>query len=89
MTDIKIDHNDLRMMYEYMLSNVDHINHLAKQGDAEAIIVQLNYRNFYRNKLNVHAQNEFVVSVQEFMKRDLTIATREILQNRFGHKLPR
>lgn len=66
-----------------------HINRLAKLGDALAIKLITAYRALYADQLNPIKQNEWMKICDDYCRRDLTITTRVILQDRFGHKAPK
>lgn len=72
---------------EWQRCNAHHIDHLAKNGDREAKKLIFTYRALYDHRTDVKLQNEFIHVVEEFIKRDLTITEREVLANRFGHKV--
>ena len=77
----------LQECIEWQRVNAHHIDRLAHQGDREANKLISVYRELYRHQLDVKLQNEFIVCCNEYAKRDLTITERDILADRFGHKV--
>lgn len=69
--------------------NSAHISRLAVLGDALAVKLVAAYRDLYDDKLNPHKQTEWMKICDDFCRRDLTLTTRVILQDRFGHKAPK
>jgi hypothetical protein len=74
---------------QWQRDNAPHIKRLADLGDKLAIKLIESYRESYRDQLNIFKQSEWMKVADEFCRRDLTIATREILQDRYGHKIPK
>lgn len=72
---------------EWQRCNAHHVDRLAKLGDREANKLISAYRALYDHQLDVNLQNEFMVCCNEFVKRDLTITERDVLANRYGHKV--
>jgi len=64
------------------------INRLAKLGDALARRLIEAYRALYDDRLNPAKQADWMAVADDYCRRDLTLATRAILQDRFGHKIP-
>ncbi len=73
---------------EWQRINAGHINRLAKLGDALAVRLIVAFKASYANQLDVYLQNEWMKVADDFCRRDLTITTRRILQDRFGVKIP-
>lgn len=61
-----------------------HINRLAKLGDGLALKLIESYRTLYADQLNPQKQTEWMKICDDFCRRDLTLTTREILQDRYG-----
>lgn len=66
----------------------DKINRLADQGDKLARKLVVAYHNLYDHKLDPELQTEWMLIADDYCRRDLTLVTRVILQDRFGHKAP-
>jgi hypothetical protein len=66
----------------------DKINRLADLGDALARRLVVAYHELHADRFNPVKQTEWVKIADDFCRRDLTITTRTILQDRFGHKAP-
>ena len=64
------------------------INRLAKLGDKLALKLITAYHELYRDRLNPFKQAEWMKICDDYCRRDLTLVTRVILQDRFGHKIP-
>jgi len=65
------------------------IKRLADQGDKLAIRLIAAYRALYVNKSDPYLQSEWMKVADDYCRRDLMLATRTILQDRFGHKEPK
>jgi len=81
------------MTYEetkwWLIENGPAIGRLAKQGDKLALrLIQAHYDHI-RNKLDPRLQDDLVKVADDYCRRDLTITTRVILQNRYGHRIPK
>lgn len=74
---------------EWQYVNKDKIGRLAKLGDKLALRLIQAYRALYANRTDVYLQSEWLSVADDFCRRDLTLTTRTILQNRYGHKIPR
>ena len=68
--------------------NAPLINRLAKLGDKLAKRLMLAYQQAYDDKLNIDKQSEWMKVADDFCRRELTLTTRRILQDRYGHKIP-
>lgn len=79
---------DLAMILDYLRCTGHRIGRLARLGDKESLIVEFTYRALYLDQKNPAKQDELIHVVKEFMARDLIKTEREILQNRYGHKVP-
>jgi hypothetical protein len=66
----------------------DKINRLADLGDALARRLVVAYHELYADRLNPYLQSEWQKIADDYCRRDLTVVTRVLLQDRFGHKLP-
>ena len=81
------------MTYEetkwWLIENGAAIGRLAKQGDKLALRLIQAHHDHIRNKLNPRLQDDLIKVADDFCRRDLTVVTRVILQNRYGHKVPR
>lgn len=72
----------------WQLTQWDKINRLADLGDALARRLVLAYHTLYAHQLDPKLQTEWMKVADDYCRRDLTITTRVILQDRFGHKAP-
>lgn len=70
----------------YLRHHGHYVGQLVKQGDALAKRVYDAYVAHHGDRINVFKQNELVVVVNEYIGRDLHIAERRVMQERFGHK---
>lgn len=66
----------------------DKINRLADQGDTLARKLVVAYHNLHAHQLDPKLQTEWMLIADDYCRRDLTIVTRVILADRFGHKVP-
>lgn len=66
----------------------DKINRLADRGDKLARKLVVAYHNLRASQLDPTLQTEWMLIADDYCRRDLTLATRVILQDRFGHKAP-
>lgn len=73
----------------WLRENGVHINRLAELGDALAVRLIAAYRALYAKQLDPYLQTEWMKICDDFVRRDLTMTTRTILQDRFGHKEPK
>lgn len=71
----------------YLRYQGEAIGKLVKLGDAEARGVYDAYVALYGDRTNIEKQNELLVRVEAYIKRDLTLTERAELQHRFGHKV--
>lgn len=78
-----------QMTLEWQRVQSENINRLALLGDALAIRLVEAYRALYANKTDPYLQSEWMKVCDDYCRRDLTITTRTILQDRFGHKAPK
>jgi hypothetical protein len=78
-----------QMTLEWQRVQSHKINRLAKLGDKLALRLIVAYRDLYADQLNPHKQNEWMLIADDFCRRDLTITTRTILADRYGHKEPK
>lgn len=72
----------------YVIEQGPKIGYLAKQGDKLALRLVKAHWDHIHDKLNPKLQTDFMKVADDYMRRDLTLTTRVILQNRFGHKAP-
>jgi hypothetical protein len=79
----------LAMTIEWQFCNSAKINRLAKLGDPLANRLITAYRALYASQLDPYLQSEWMKVCDDFCRRDLTLTTRTILQDRFGHKAPK
>jgi hypothetical protein len=77
-----------KMTLEWQRVNAGHINRLAKLGDALALRLVEAYRELFADQLNPEKQSEWMKVCDDYCRRDLTTATRRILQDKYGHKIP-
>jgi hypothetical protein len=77
------------MTLAWQRENAPQINQLAKEGDKLAIRLIEAYRALYAKKFDPYLQSEWMKICDDYFRRDLTIATRRILQDRFGYKIPK
>lgn len=73
---------------EWQRTQAGKIRRLAKLGDKLAQRLVAAYFALYDDKLNPEKQTEWMAVCDDYCRRDLTIVTRVLLQDRFGHKLP-
>lgn len=78
----------LQMTIEWQRCNCDKINRLAKLGDPLAMRLVIAYRELHVDQLNPFKQQEWMKVADDFCRRDLTLVTRVLLQDRYGHKPP-
>lgn len=74
---------------EWQYTQAPNINRLAKLGDKLAVRLVTAYRALYANKTDPYLQSEWMAVCDDYCRRDLTLTTRKILQDRFGHKAPK
>ncbi len=74
---------------EWQRCNAHHISRLAGLGDKLAHRLIDAYCALYANQLDPRLQAEWLRVADDYCRRDLTITTRTILQDRFGHKEPK
>lgn len=74
---------------EWQYTQAPNINRLAKLGDKLALRLVTAYRALYANKADPYLQSEWMKVADDYCRRDLMIATRKILGDRFGHKEPK
>lgn len=80
---------DFHSTMEWQRVNSEKINRLAKLGDALALRLIEAYRAAFADKLNTYLQDEWMKVCDDYCRRDLTLTTRTILQDRYGHKEPK
>jgi hypothetical protein len=73
---------------EWQRIQSDKIKRLAKFGDKLAKRLIDSYRILYADRLNPLKQQEWMKICDDYCRRDLTITTRALLGERFGHKIP-
>lgn len=73
---------------EWQRENAAYINRLAQQGDKLAKRLVEAYIAAHGSQKNEYLRSEWMKVCDDFCRRDLTLATRVLLQDRFGHKLP-
>lgn len=73
---------------EWQRVQSDRIKRLAKFGDKLAKRLIDAYRILYADRLNPLKQQEWLKICDDYCRRDLTITTRALLAERFGHKIP-
>lgn len=73
---------------EWQFCNREKIGRLAKLGDKLAKQLVEAYRALYDNRTNPILQHQWMRICDDYCRRDLTVVTRVILQDRFGHKIP-
>lgn len=78
-----------QMTLEWQRVQSANINRLARLGDELALRLIAAYRAAYVDQLNPYLQSEWMKVCDDYCRRDLTITTRTILQDRFGHKVPK
>lgn len=69
-------------------ANARKVRRLADLGDELASRLIVAYYALYGEQLNPKLQSEWHKIVEDYVRRDLTIAERKVLQERFGHKIP-
>jgi hypothetical protein len=80
---------DFQSTLEWQRVNADKISRLAKFGDKLAARLIVAYRELYADQLNPLKQSEWMKICDDYCRRDLTIVTRVLLQDRYGHKAPK
>lgn len=78
-----------QMTLEWQRVQSANINRLAKLGDELALRLIAAYRAAHADQLNPYLQSEWMKVCDDYCRRDLTLTTRKILQDRFGHKPPK
>ena len=73
----------------YLLDKGPTIGRLAKLGDKLAMRVIQAHWDWHKNKFDPWYQSELIKITHDYCVRSLTIATRTILQDRFGVHAPR
>ena len=68
--------------------NAHHIKRLAALGDKLANRLIMAYEALYADRINPDKQSEWMKICDDYCRRDLTMTTRRLLQDRFGHKIP-
>ena len=74
---------------EWQAVNARHIARLAKEGDALAKRLIAADRARCANPLDPKLLTDWLKVADDYCRRDLTMVTRRILQDRFGHKIPK
>lgn len=74
---------------EWQRCNSEKISRLAHLGDKLAMRLITAYRELYADRLNPWKQQEWMKVCDDYCRRDLTLVTRVILQDKFGHKAPK
>ncbi len=72
---------------EWQHLNAQEVVRLALLGDPLARRLTAAYRALYGDKFNPIKQDEWMAVVDDFIRRDLTLTERAVLQERFGHKI--
>lgn len=80
---------DFPSTLDWQRCNSEKISRLAMLGDPLANRLVAAYRALYADKLNPYLQSEWMAVCDDFCRRDLTLTTRKILQDRYGHKVPK
>lgn len=80
---------DFNSTMEWQRVNSEKINRLARLGDKLALRLITAYRELYVDQLNPIKQTEWMKVCDDYCRRDLTLVTRVILQDRYGHKEPK
>jgi hypothetical protein len=80
---------DMKETLEWQRHNSERINRLAKLGDALAKRLIEAYRFLYDHRLDPRAQEDWLKVCDDYARRELTQTTRRILQDRYGHKIPK
>lgn len=78
-----------QMTLEWQRVQSHNISRLALLGDPLACRLVTAYRALYVDQTNPYLQSEWMKVCDDYCRRDLTITTRTILQDRFGHKAPK
>lgn len=73
---------------EWQRENAPYIKRLAKQGDKLAKRLIEAYIAAYGNQKDEYLRGEWMKVCDDFCRRDLTIVTRVIQENRYGKKYP-
>lgn len=74
---------------EWQAVNARHIARLAGEGDKLAIRLIAADRARCAAPLDPALLTDWLKVADDYCRRDLTITTRRILQDRFGHKIPK
>lgn len=72
----------------WLIDQGPNIGRLAKEGDKLALRLVQAHIDHIGDKLNPVLQDDLVKVADDYCRRDLTITTRRILQDRFGHRIP-
>ena len=70
-------------------TQAEKIQRLATLGDKLAARLIVAYRELYVDRTNPFKQAEWMAVADDYCRRDLTLVTRVLLQDRFGHKVPK
>lgn len=74
---------------DWQRTQAHHIKRLADLGDRLAMKLITAYRNLYDDRLNPVKQLEWLKIADDYCRRDLTMVTRVLLGDRYGHKEPK
>ncbi len=69
--------------------NAHHISRLSGLGDRLARRLIEAYHALHADKFNPQKQAEWHRIVEDYVRRELELASRRELQERFGHKIPK
>jgi hypothetical protein len=75
--------------HEWQRVNARHIVRLAQEGDKLALRLIAADRARCAKPLDPHLITEWLKVADDYCRRDLTMTTRRILQDRYGHKIPK
>lgn len=64
--------------------NAPSVGRLCRLGEKEALRLRFAWEACYRNPTDPALQNELLVIVQDYIRRQLTLAERVVLDDRFG-----
>jgi hypothetical protein len=74
---------------DWQYTQAHNIKRLAKLGDPLACRLVAAYRALYAKQTDPYLQSEWMKVCDDYCRRDLMLATRKILLDRFGHKEPK
>jgi hypothetical protein len=80
---------DFPTTLDWQRSNSEKINRLARLGDRLAKSLIQAYTYLYDHRLDPAAQENWLKICDDYARRELMATTRRILNDRYGHKIPK